>query len=139
MYKTYLKSEHWKNLRELKIKNKEKCELCGEKNKLNVHHMEYRNLLDVTQYCLRTLCEKCHKTIHLILNNKNPLNINSKDYCFAELQILKALYDGEKIKMLFTGKETINKIRLIFKRNGLKMAGLNKEKTIRLYEFLKCI
>jgi 5-methylcytosine-specific restriction endonuclease McrA len=62
--KVYLLSEHWKSLRKAKIKINPSCEICGAKRRLDVHHIRYRNIYDVTVEDLQTLCRRCHKKHH---------------------------------------------------------------------------
>lgn len=62
-YSEYLKSEHWKMMRQkrLAIDNYE-CQICGAKNDLRVHHLRYGDWDNVDS--LLTLCDKCHRDIH---------------------------------------------------------------------------
>jgi 5-methylcytosine-specific restriction endonuclease McrA len=60
----YLKSEHWKNLKCSKFNANPCCEECSSKNRLDVHHLVYKNLYDVLLSDLKTLCRKCHKAKH---------------------------------------------------------------------------
>ena len=60
----YLQSNHWKDLRGKKLKINPVCENCGSKKKPDVHHLDYKNLYDVTLKDLKTLCRKCHKKLH---------------------------------------------------------------------------
>jgi 5-methylcytosine-specific restriction endonuclease McrA len=61
----YLKSDHWKNLRKEKLaENGKICESCGRKNNLDIHHLDYKNLYDVTLEDLKVLCRKCHNDEH---------------------------------------------------------------------------
>lgn len=63
---TYLKSEHWKELRSLAFEiYGKKCAVCGTKKKLDVHHLNYRRIWDVTVADLQVLCRKHHKEEHL--------------------------------------------------------------------------
>lgn len=62
--KVYLLSEHWKGLRKMKLKINPRCEICGVKRKLDVHHLRYKNIYDVLVEDLQTLCRKCHKKHH---------------------------------------------------------------------------
>lgn len=67
---TYLKSEHWQNLRIARIaKAKGKCEFCQVEDglSLDVHHVTYRNLYDVKRKDLRALCRTCHSAVHKVL------------------------------------------------------------------------
>ncbi len=45
------------------------CRRCGGKGKLNVHHRWYiygRQPWQYSDRCLVTLCEKCHRHVHLM-------------------------------------------------------------------------
>ena len=61
----YLKSDHWKFLREEKLAKTSSCEKCGTKSLLDVHHKNYRELYDVKLTDLQTLCRLCHDKEHL--------------------------------------------------------------------------
>lgn len=64
-YEKYLKSDHWKQLRERAVtKANRKCELCRYPNNIEVHHLMYRRLYDVTLDDLITLCAACHSRAH---------------------------------------------------------------------------
>ena len=61
----YLKSDHWKNLRERKLQETPYCERCDRSGiKLDVHHKVYRQLYDVTLCDLISLCRRCHSILH---------------------------------------------------------------------------
>lgn len=60
----YLRSEHWVNLKQEKLKLNPQCEQCQSPEHLDVHHVNYRNLYDVTVQDLKTLCRKCHTHLH---------------------------------------------------------------------------
>lgn len=60
----YLKSDHWKLLREEKLNISPCCEICGSSLSLDVHHKEYRGLYDVKVKDLQTLCRVCHDKTH---------------------------------------------------------------------------
>ena len=60
----YLKSEHWLNLRDSKLKQFNFCCLCNSKHNLDVHHINYKNLYDVELKDLLVLCRKCHSNVH---------------------------------------------------------------------------
>jgi hypothetical protein len=66
-YSEYLKSEHWKNLRSKKKKNR--CAICGSEENLQVHHLVYRHIFDVTKGDLRKLCRECHETAHILIKS----------------------------------------------------------------------
>ena len=71
--KVYLLSEHWKALRKAKRKLNPVCEICGAKRKLDVHHLRYKNIYDVTVEDLQTLCRKCHKRHHQMKSKRGLL------------------------------------------------------------------
>jgi HNH endonuclease len=64
-YRAYLTSPHWKSLRREKILSVgRKCEVCGFDRRVQVHHIVYRSLFDVTLEDLVVLCNRCHKLAH---------------------------------------------------------------------------
>ena len=67
-YNEYLNSNHWKNIRKIKIEESGcKCQLCGSYKNLNVHHNNYDNLFMEDMNDLIVLCESCHKKFHDIV------------------------------------------------------------------------
>jgi hypothetical protein len=65
-YRNYLLSEHWRELRLVKLEEVGyKCEKCGRKSRLEVHHLKYcpykERLSD-----LQVLCEEHHEQTHAI-------------------------------------------------------------------------
>lgn len=73
----YLLSEHWKTLRKAKLKISPRCEICGRKTRLDVHHLRYKHIYDVLIQDLQTLCRRCHKKYH---RKKNLLREFSRLY-----------------------------------------------------------
>lgn len=63
---TYLKSEHWQNLRIAKLAEVDaKCRRCKARDLSNdVHHLIYRKLYDVQLPDLIVLCRACHSQVH---------------------------------------------------------------------------
>ena len=88
----YLKSEHWKNLRtqRLIIANK-KCEQCSDVYYLDVHHLSYKNIFDVTVEDLRVLCRICHNKEHGIVTNKNVIKKLEKTKTSKEKELKQAI------------------------------------------------
>lgn len=60
----YLKSDHWKSLRDEKLTINPRCEKCKISVCLDVHHINYRGLYDVRMEDLQTLCRICHNQEH---------------------------------------------------------------------------
>ena len=64
-YYNYLKSVKWKNKRKLVIEDRDgKCEICNSKEKLEVHHLTYKNIFNEPLCDLQLLCHQCHSKIH---------------------------------------------------------------------------
>lgn len=61
----YLKSEHWFDLRKRALQHHGKqCYSCRATKHLQVHHLRYKNIHDVTIEDLQVLCKSCHKIVH---------------------------------------------------------------------------
>lgn len=83
-YSDYLKSCDWKEKRTLKRNNKKNCAICGSKENLHTHHLNYKNLIDVEQSDLRVLCENCHFLTHkLFKEGKIKFKNNNHNSRFA--------------------------------------------------------
>ena len=72
-YRDFLQTIYWDIVRKYKLhKAGYRCELCGARERLNVHHKtyEYRgeeyNHLD----CLIVLCQECHQKFHDKLSDR---------------------------------------------------------------------
>ena len=67
-YKSYLKSSHWKQLREVALFRDKVCKKCGSSIYLQVHHKSYKNRGDFWKEIddLIVLCRNCHKAEHNI-------------------------------------------------------------------------
>lgn len=65
-YRKYLKSEHWKKLRaEVVARDGGKCTECDVRQKLEAHHLVYREPLEsCTPVDLVTLCRTHHRLAH---------------------------------------------------------------------------
>ena len=62
----YLSCAHWKEVRIRKIiATGEKCELCGSKNRLHVHHLRYDRLFHEEPEDLQVLCVTCHAKVRM--------------------------------------------------------------------------
>lgn len=79
-YKEYLNSKEWLELRLDILTNRVKCERCGSKNKLQVHHKHYKNIFKEEPGDLELLCGKCHSYEHKKENKpkKNELTLEQK-------------------------------------------------------------
>lgn len=59
-YQEYLRSDDWLTKRYLKRMKRNNCAICNSRHRLEVHHLNYRNLVDVEMSDLRVLCHRCH-------------------------------------------------------------------------------
>lgn len=63
--KIYLYSEHWEELKEKAFKHHgKKCHDCGSGMYLQVHHLRYKKVFDVTVEDLQIVCKTCHSKKH---------------------------------------------------------------------------
>ena len=69
-YDEYLQSKWWTAWS--KIYKGEKCEQCGRKYELNVHHLTYENIGDEKSSDVITLCKRCHIDFHYNQRFVNP-------------------------------------------------------------------
>lgn len=66
-YHDYLRSEQWEAIRDVVIKDRNrKCERCGSKKNLQVHHKTYERIFNEDLSDLELLCRPCHKKEHNI-------------------------------------------------------------------------
>lgn len=63
-YRQYLQSDDWKKKRARKRAKRDRCAICGDTKRLDVHHLNYRNWTDVQMSDLRVLCRRCHEVAH---------------------------------------------------------------------------
>lgn len=59
----YLQSEEWKSLRQIIMNAGPDCQCCDQKA-TDVHHLVYRNIVDIKITDLLPVCRKCHDLIH---------------------------------------------------------------------------
>lgn len=92
-YAEYLKSDHWKALRKKKrskcskTNGKNRCAICASTENIETHHMEYRNIYDVTTSDLRLLCRTCHGTGHDLMRNGLKMSSHSVHGNFNILKV----------------------------------------------------
>jgi hypothetical protein len=59
----YMKTDHWKRLRDGFMATHPICEVCGNPSQ-DAHHVVYKHLYNVNPSDLRAVCRSCHDTIH---------------------------------------------------------------------------
>jgi len=105
-YHQYLKSDHWKCLRAGAIDVWGcRCNACESIANIEVHHLNYHNLLDVTPNDLMPLCAGCHEDIHKseimreYLKSDAPSDekrIRTKDYLAGVFETKKRAAENRK-------------------------------------------
>lgn len=64
-YLSYLQTEHWEWLRrEVFDRFGHHCLVCGSNDKVDAHHLLYRDLTDCIPDDLMPLCRRCHDLCH---------------------------------------------------------------------------
>ena len=85
-YGEYLKSDYWREIREVKAHHCEyRCEKCGKQIKLseaNIHHLNYDNLGHEDLDQLLFLCRPCHEKIHGIHKEHKKAKKKKKKYSY---------------------------------------------------------
>mgnify|MGYP001613151837 FL=1 len=71
-YKKYLESPHWQKTKErFYVFFEKKCQRCESKEKINLHHTDYRKIGIEGEGDLIPLCQDCHTEFHKIYGKKN--------------------------------------------------------------------
>lgn len=64
-YRAYLHSKEWKAKRQQLFKERgKKCEICGDTNQLEIHHITYDRLYNELSEDLLIVCNPCHSNLH---------------------------------------------------------------------------
>jgi len=64
-YQSYLQSDDWQRKRTRVLQQRgAKCEVCGIKHRLQVHHLTYDRLGNELLSDLKVLCWACHEREH---------------------------------------------------------------------------
>lgn len=89
-YKDYLDSEDWKTKRtQTLIRDRFKCFIC-KRPADHVHHINYRNWMDVRPGDLISVCISCHKKIHESID-KGFIHLNNDGSISKTIKGLKKL------------------------------------------------
>lgn len=100
----HLRSSKWRSVRAAHLKVEDRCQYCGSKDYLEVHHIKPFHLqpeLECKQYNLITLCEgpnRCH-LIHGHLGNWKNFNPHIRAECSEQTQRKNAM--KAPLKVLF--------------------------------------
>jgi hypothetical protein len=130
----YLNSEEWKTLRDSIMAVKPTCQCKGcDKPAADLHHMVYRNIVDVKITDLIPVCRSCHDLIHQSIKDKwisqkindleiikdRTLNIHDGKYKnYHEWIISKHYLSDDEIKTIsLLPPFVIKKISALFKKH----------------------
>ena len=89
----YLNSDEWRRLRNTILNSNPDCSLCG-KPATEVHHLVYRNFVDVKVTDLIPICRECHDYVHESIKNK-WISQNIKDLEEIKRKTLELNFDEE--------------------------------------------
>jgi 5-methylcytosine-specific restriction endonuclease McrA len=64
-YWSYIQSDRWADKRNEIKKIRKKCEKCGSRKNLQVHHVSYKRLGRERDSDLLLLCVFCHEEVHI--------------------------------------------------------------------------
>jgi hypothetical protein len=89
----YLDSPEWKNLRNTILGSSPNCQCCG-RPATDVHHMVYRNIVDVKITDLLPVCRNCHNELHTAIKCE-WISQQAKDIDDIRIKSLKINFDEE--------------------------------------------
>lgn len=100
-YAEYLRSDEWSTLRDSVLRLSQTCAFCKKNKATQVHHLTYRNIVDVQRSDLAPTCDPCHEKIH-VLARKGYLNFDShksgSKLLKRTLRLLQNVASGARIK-----------------------------------------
>lgn len=102
-YQSYLISDVWRQKRERVIeRDGHQCRYCMADAPLDVHHKSYRYIYKERIEDLLTLCRKCHKNLHRLIQENSFEHIQDKPLTdsFIKNSFIHPLFQttGERIK-----------------------------------------
>lgn len=93
----YLKSDEWKLLRETVMSAGCDCQCCKIKKASDVHHLVYRNIVDITVNDVIPVCRPCHEYIHQAIDD-DYISQNVWDFKKIKEKTLNIIGDGDYIR-----------------------------------------
>lgn len=80
LYQNYLKTEHWRQRRELALERAgRRCRECGKGGPLDVHHLTYARLFQEKDEDLLVLCRDCHGRRHGYRGEEDMQDFNMRN------------------------------------------------------------
>lgn len=94
----YLNSPEWKAIKNLVFSKTVICQCCNSKIAKDLHHMVYRNIVDVKITDLLPVCRGCHVLIHKAISDGYiPTDENRIDYITKLTKNIKNDKNYEKL------------------------------------------
>lgn len=90
----YLKSDEWKTLRSQVLDTKPLCQCCKKILATDVHHLVYRNIVDIKITDLLPVCRACHEYIHTAIDDEY-ISQDVRDLEDIKIKTLNILNDEE--------------------------------------------
>lgn len=100
-YSRYLKSKEWLSIRLDILTIRQKCERCGSKKSLEVHHLTYQRIFKEEPADLEVLCKGCHYKEHeKEIKSKNKKLIVFKKHKKKRRSLAQKVLDKKKRKKI---------------------------------------
>lgn len=132
----YLRSDHWRSLREQAFEKYGRiCHECKRRGRMDVHHLNYRSIFDVSVDDLQVLCRKCHRKEHP--QQEEPTGFNWAKWLEASMARADRK-DGLKKEATFIKKfliqnwsdlSAVDRKKLRIRRRGLRKKHRKQSKT----------
>jgi hypothetical protein len=110
-YAEYLRSQHWRGLRAEVLIHHPICQRCARCPSTDVHHLRYKNLVDVTPNDLLGLCSDCHTKVHQAIEASVINNPESREQAltFSDETVHEALSARQtKVEIPFATLAAVN-------------------------------
>ena len=151
-YREYLKSDDWKQKRSRKWeKSSKRCAICGSVENLDTHHLNYKNLFDVTNGDLKLFCRRCHYLAHDLMSqgkikfkdtddsNKKYWRIRNKVRNYLGLDDERHEKRNQKLRIASKRRKSIKAnsrmLKVLRREQAIKKNGTNveeKEKDVKI-------
>jgi len=141
-YKEYLKTDDWKEKRQSKFHecNRWGCQICHDKTDLDVHHINYKNIFDVTNEDLILICRGCHIIVHELIKLNIiaflPDETSKQKFIKTKKEVLKFInFNPEKVNNI--KEKAIEEVknykikRNLYKRQKIKELAIQHSKEKR--------
>lgn len=125
-YNEYINSKEWLEKSSNYLKEHPKCEICRKWKSTQVHHLSYKRIGEEREGDLQSICERCHKGVHLM-----PPNIDDDIQLKKSIKIMKYFTKYPRIKTM-----VLNDISYEF-YDGAFMINLMSEKSDETPLFLQ--